>query len=407
MKILYYGTVCDLQGYERLLSRCSIKPSIATIVFETALLEGFAQNGADVEIISCPMISNWRDSKLFYWGRKQEKLTCGYTCTWLRTCNVMFLKQISRCIDGRKAIKQWLRENGGETCVILSYGVSPFLTKEIIRLSRKYGVKTCAIVPDLPRDMFLNSSVHTFKAWLRQKYLKPTLRIQGKYDGYVYLTEAMSQIINPNKPYIVMEGIMNGRVSLDVQEKKSDPRAIMYAGGLNEKYGVLNLIDAFESAALSNTELWLFGDGNAVERIKARAERNPAIRFWGRRDRDEILAYEKRATLLVNPRSTKDDFTKYSFPSKTIEYMQSGTPLLTTKLQGIPDEYFEYVFSVENNDPFALCDAIKAVMQLPETELAEMGLRASRFVEEIKNPQVQSRRIITFLLELVEHKNEN
>ena len=64
--------------------------------------------------------------------------------------------------------------------------------------------------------------------------------------------------------------------------------------------------------------------------------------------RKQGVAEELKATLLVNPRPTTEEFTIYSFPSKNMEYMASGTPLLTTKLPGMPEEYHQYVLAILN-----------------------------------------------------------
>ena len=398
MKVLYFGTVCDLEGYEQTVKRCKTKPTIATIVFESALLEGFRQNGLELDVFSTPMIPNFRHSKLLYWGRRRETLKCGYSCTWLRTMNVLFFKQITRRLDGRRVLKKWLLENRGEDLVVLTYGISPYLSKDILSLCRKYGARNCAIVPDLPRDMFMNLPKNSLGARLKQRYLKSTIRMQGKFDGYVYLTDAMSTEVNPNKPYVVMEGILNPLcVSEDHAEQKSSPRGIMYAGMLHEKYGILNLVDAFEAAKIADTELWLFGNGTAVEAIRAREAKNPRIRYFGSVTHDEILTYERQASLLVNPRSSKEQFTKYSFPSKTIEYMASGTPLLTTRLEGIPTEYFDYVFSVEDNGVMQLKNALLEIFSLSDEELSRRGKAAKQFILEHKNAKKQSRRVIDFL----------
>ena len=37
----------------------------------------------------------------------------------------------------------------------------------------------------------------------------------------------------------------------------------------------------------------------------------------------KIVKEEKKSTLLVNPRFTNEEYTKYSFPSKNMEYMAS------------------------------------------------------------------------------------
>lgn len=397
MKILYLGTVCELTEYEKILSVCKHKPTVATVVFENALLSGMYKNDADVTVFSYPMIPTVVDSKRLYWGNKHEKLPCGYTCTWLKTLNIPVFKQLSRKLDARRKIKNWIRENAGEDCIVLSYGIAPFLAKDIVSLCRKNKITSCAIVPDLPRDMYINSKKKSIVSWLKNQYLKFALKSQSEFDSYVYLTEAMSEVVAPQKPYIVMEGLLDTAEGVSQKHIKSNPRGIMYAGGLNEKYGIINLLDAFENANPPDAELWLFGNGNAVSTIEARAKVNPKIRLYGRKTRDEILSYEKKATLLVNPRSVKDEFTRYSFPSKIMEYMSSGTPVLMTKLQGIPGEYFDYAFGVDDNEPDQLAKAIESILLMPGDELENIGIRARRFIEENKNSVVQTSRILAFL----------
>ena len=166
---------------------------------------------------------------------------------------------------------------------------------------------------------------------------------------------------------------------------------------LHEKYGIGNLMDAFEKLNLPDTQLWLFGDGTAVAQIKERETVNPAIRYFGSVSREEILAYERQATLLVNPRDPNEEFTKYSFPSKTIEYMPSGTPLLTTKLKGIPAEYFDHVFTAEDNSVEALSAAMETALGCSGEELLAIGMAAQNFIRTQKNATQQSKRILTFL----------
>ena len=91
-------------------------------------------------------------------------------------------------------------------------------------------------------------------------------------------------------------------------------------------------------------ELWLFGSGDMEKDITDYCKSDQRIKYFGMVPREKVVKFEKKAKLLVNPRPTNNEFTKYSFPSKTIEYMASGTPLLTTRLPGIPSEYFDHVF---------------------------------------------------------------
>lgn len=390
--------MCDFEEYEKMLKNCKKKPTVASVIFESALLGGFSKNKTDITIYSFPMIPTFPESKYLCWMNKKQLLECGYQCVWLRTINVPFLKQISRKWDGERIIESWLDENKKEKCAILVYSIPPFLVRGILKYSKKYNVKCYAIVPDLLRNMYMNSNSCVIIDFLKQIYLKKALKLQGDFDGYIYLTAAMVNEVNKSKPYIVMEGIANSDLFNGLDDiKKSHPPAIMYAGRLHEKYGVLKLLDAFELANIPDAELWIFGDGSLENVVKQRALKNPKIRFWGRCPLGEVLEHEKKASLLVNPRSPKEEFTQFSFPSKTIEYMLSGTPLLTTKLPGIPLEYFDYVFSVDDNDEKLLAVAMKDILKKNTNQLQEFGLKAANFIRQEKNDKVQACKVLNFI----------
>ena len=185
MNILYFGTICDIEKYNKLIKKSRQKPSVASIVFETALLEGFKKNNVDMEIHSFPMIPAFPHSNILYFGDTIDHLKCGYKCRWLSTINIPVLKQISRCLDARKILKKWVKENR-EDGVIITYSIPPFLVNEILKYKRKYNIKAIAIVPDLLRDMYINENSESLITKLKQMYIKPALKLQGRYDGYVY-----------------------------------------------------------------------------------------------------------------------------------------------------------------------------------------------------------------------------
>ncbi len=399
MKILYFGTVCDLDHYYDFLEGSKYIPSVAPVVFESALLGGIYQNGVEAEIHSYPMIPTFPASKHLYFGNHTEKLSCGYTCRWLKTLNIPILKQVTRRNDAKKMLRRWLKENS-DNGAILTYSIPPFLIKTILKYASKYSVKVIPVVTDLLRDMYVNDSHKSTFSIFKNLYLKNAIKLQGECDGYIYLTEAMRDVVAPSKPYMVMEGIADiDNVSFE-SSVKAVPRAVMYAGALYEKYGIINLIKAFELIDNPDTELWIFGDGSAVSEIKKISEQNSRIKYFGSLPREKILEYEKKSVLLVNPRDPNEEFTKYSFPSKTIEYMLSGTPLLTTRLYGIPEEYFDYVFCANNNSVESLAAAIDIALQYSNEELEAMGRRAQKFIVENKNAKCQAEKIIRFISSL-------
>lgn len=80
------------------------------------------------------------------------------------------------------------------------------------------------------------------------------------------------------------------------------------------------------------------------DELKNICKRHSNIKYFGVIPNDYVVNKELKATILINPRPTNEEYTKYSFSSKNMEYMVFGTPVLTTKLSGMPEEYYPYVY---------------------------------------------------------------
>ena len=114
----------------------------------------------------------------------------------------------------------------------------------------------------------------------------------------------------------------------------------------------------------------------------------------------KIIKIQKYASLLVNPRPVEDEYTKYSFPSKNMEYMVSGTPVLTTDLPGMPQEYKEYVFIIEDYSIEGIKDKLCEIAGMDKKELMKAGQRAREFVLNKKNNIAQARKIVEMIYSL-------
>ena len=86
--------------------------------------------------------------------------------------------------------------------------------------------------------------------------------------------------------------------------------------------------------------------------------------------------------------------------------MVSGTPVLTTKLSGIPDEYFDYCFTADVFSANNIGKKITEILAMPEDELKAFGIKARQFVLNNKNSYVQSGKILQFIKRSVNHELE-
>ena len=392
MELLYFTTAISSGMFEEIVRTSSYKPSAAPQTFESNLIKGIKNiESVNLSLFSFPMVATFPSSKFVAWGQRYDEV-CGITTRWIPTINLAGLKQLTIRLSSYYILKQWLNKvkNTEDKCVII-YSVYLPIVKNIAKLCKKNGCKSVCIVTDLPRDMYANRKAKGLKKLMCDYLTKQAIKVQSDFWGYVYLTKHMREVVNDKAPYIVVEGIGESRTIKHIQKQN---KVVMYAGTLNKRFGIDIILKAFLHMNSSYT-LWIFGSGDYEKEVREYAEKCSNIVFWGRRPRNDILEYEMQASLLVNVRSADDDYTKYSFPSKMIEYMQSGTPLLTSRLEGIPDEYYQYVYVIDEVDEVHLADKLREIFA--DDGFATIGTKAREFIENNKNEMVQAKRIIELI----------
>ena len=260
------------------------------------------------------------------------------------------------------------------------------------------NIKMVLICPDLSIHMDLDAKKKPIKTFLKKIEHIVAQRLLKSVDGYVLFTEQMNNYFAKfEKPHVVIEGVYRDKYPLTSTAKKN---FIMHAGSLHYNIGIEELIAAYEQLLESGQELWFFGSGAMDTYIKQKAEENKGIKHMGFVDPEKLFEYEKQATLLINVRNPKAEYTKYSFPSKTFEYMASGTPFLTTDLPGIPEEYKSHLFLIENNSVDEVKKGLEYALGLTEQEREVFGEQAREFVLTQKNKIIQSAKMVDFLSQL-------
>lgn len=307
--------------------------------------------------------------------------------------NFPLLKHYMRYFTLRPHLKAWAMD-GKKNKALIAYAMTSPFTKAL-RYVKKLNpnIMTCLVVPDLPEYMNTSNKQSLLYSVLKN-FDRKTLDATLAYcDKYILLTEHMADYLGVND-YLVVEGIATEQ---KVIEQKHSSNVILYTGTLNEKYGILNLLDAFEKMENKNYRLVLCGTGDAENIIKQRAEKNDRIDFRGQLPREEILQLQREAAVLVNPRQGTEEFTKYSFPSKNLEYLSTGRPVVAYKLAGIPSEYDEYFFFVENETIQSFASKLDEVCSLSVEEQLAFGKRAADFVQKNKSKKAQGERILNFI----------
>jgi glycosyltransferase involved in cell wall biosynthesis len=201
-----------------------------------------------------------------------------------------------------------------------------------------------------------------------------------------------------SKPFLVIEAIVDSSECIHINTNQHNfGTYILYAGGIDLKYGIMELIESFQNIKRQDIELILCGGGDFANTLKIICNEFNNIHFLGIKTPEEIFELQKSALLLVNPRMNNQEFVKYSFPSKVVESMYSGTPLVHHMLPGIPEEYYEFSFVFSGDKVSDMTDTFNSLLSLTTDKLNEMGKSAKQFVSREKSAKIQTKKIIDFI----------
>ena len=393
MNIIYLSALSSKRVIENLYKKTNENPGFAVQKFNRLLVQGLIKNKQSVVVLSNPPITRFNTKTFIQCWDDEYEDTIRYK--YIPFFNITFIKHICVFVYVFFYVLFWGLNNRCEKRVICdSLSISASLAALIA--TKINGVKCCGVFTDIYGLIVGNKSksiINKLATNLHNKYSK-------MFTHYVLLTDEMNSVVNPNqRPYIVMEAICdNSECKSNYYEvAKSPQRIFLYAGGIEEKYGLKMLVDSFILAKDLTAELHIYGAGSYVPELLEQCKLDKRVKFYGVVSNAEVIEAEREASILVNPRFTSEEYTKYSFPSKNMEYMVSGTPVLTTRLPGMPKEYYDYVYFFENETVDAYVSSLRRMMDIDTEEHISKGNAAKSFVLREKNNVKQTARILDLL----------
>lgn len=316
---------------------------------------------------------------------------------------IPYLEILIKTLNIRKVARKWSSQHVKDNCVVIVYGMhSPYFVA--VSVIRKYvsNLTTVLIVPDLPEYYDFNMSpLKRILKWFDVKAMYASLSM---FNRYVIFSENMAEKLNLTRDnYMVMEGSIEsvaGNTLLEVAndaEAEDGKKRIVYTGSINEGYGIDILLRTFSCLRGEEFVLEIAGSGTEESRIKEYMKSDKRVVFHGYiSDKTRLREIQRKAMVLMCMIPTSNLATKYCFPSKLFEYMMSGNPTMSFKLDGMPREYFDYLIIMNSEDPTAIAAQIESISLLTPKERRDIGSRAAQFVFNKKNSYTQAKRIINF-----------
>lgn len=329
-----------------------------------------------------PVQSFPRTKKLFF-GAIKAKMSNGLTVRSLSHINLGALKIATLGLSAAWRTFTWAVKNRkADRRVVICYNLTAppawpisFLSK-IIQLDLVPFIGDIYVPGEVVKDTFL-----------RRVEFNGQKRLIPKADGLLIANQAIVQDFAPNRHSLLLEG---GVMESLVRRFESHPRKfdesfhVVYAGQLSVLNGVTLLLDALKLIDMPNLKVTIMGGGEFAATVKEAAQHDSRITFRGLCDHEQVLETYEQADLLVNLRRTDYQTHRYVFPSKVVECLATGRPLLTTCTGHVEGEFGDLVYMLKDESPIALAEAIKTIASHSKAERESVGARAKNHVLENK-----------------------
>lgn len=350
---------------------------VQTHKFAWSLARALSLTGSNVNFLSAMPVSNYpKMPRLLFAGKKFQSE--GYSGHFIGFVNLLVFKHLTRFFWCILYGVSYVKKN--RTDLLVVHGVhSPFLLFAIFL--KFFKIKIVAVLTD-PPGVFLPTD-GLFVMLLKRIDRLVVKALLSRFDGVIALTQALVDDFAPLESSFVMSGFLDPNlecVEFSRQVHASGVFKMAYAGGLSDAYGVNLLLEAVQKSNCASVQLFLYGKGELVTKIIEVSRQDSRIIYGGVVPPSDLPPLLSEFDLLVNPRPSSGSFVRHSFPSKIIEYMALNVPVLTTRLSGIPKNYFEHMYVVDDETASGLWKSIESVMNTPVQERGSVGLRARRFI---------------------------
>ncbi len=388
MNILYIGAF----SIESIINRY---PNLGLDRYKTSqfLIKGFKEiKYVNLDIITAPDVPSYPKLPM----RFKKEFDADNKVTSVGFKNIKGIKQFSIVRNLYKEACKIICQNDDKTYVIIPYMVFHHVCVAR-KLKKKFGDKVvvCQTIPDI----FFASKKLSAWYWMN-RYAQ---RNAVKSEAFVLFTKAMADYLNiPEEKYIVMESIIDGDIYntiSNVSKDSSDKLHVLYTGSLSSVHGVMKLVEMMKLIKRDDFELWITGMGPLSDKLKEAADKDSRIKFFGTVTKDKVFELQSKSDVLVNPRSDDDspELTRYMFPSKIMEYMLTGKPVVICRMSGIPEDYYQYVFVAEEGTAESLALLLNKVLDMSNDERLKFGESARSYILNNKTIPVQAKRIVDFI----------
>ena len=383
MNILVFSSAMTESDFAKYQDAAKIKPNPSNQNFYNKLIKALAINNNVAVVSHRPLVKGmFKQNTLYQDFAIDGKVKYYYTYNRCGKSFKILKEKQSIEKSAIKAIDDFISND----FIIVTDTLRVNLLKAAKKIAKQYGVKIVGMLTDNPFNLSSGSS------FVRNMLKKEV----SSLDGYLSLTHNLVNVFNEHLPSYVFEGLVN-----EENEGKKDPihNYFYFGGSLYERYGVKTLVDAFHETNL-NCKLVLAGSGPLDKYIEQLAEDDYRILYLSQISKEKNFAYMRNSIANINPRPLDKKLDEESVPSKLIEYLSVGTPVISTKYPKLYSLFKDDVTWIDGNDQLSMKIALESYDFSKQEEHLKKAATARRKVFEFYGLNVQAESINHFLAEI-------
>lgn len=392
--ILVLGLLYDHAAEQALLRDARVGLQAAVNQYQWGLIDGLTSVADRVHVVaSYPVGAFPAASRRVLYPRRLVRGTPRLTVEYPITLNLWVIREWIRAITMTRAVKRQLID--GKDIVLVVYSLQVAFSLVVHALKRRNpDLRVVLVVPDIPGKYGVPHPWWTPRGmWERLVGPLHSQLIQD-VDAFALLTDQMREVLEiGNRPCVVVEGFSPEQTNLRDHADAEPKFAVAYTGTLEMAFGLEDLFKAFALLPADRYELWIAGDGPARAYVTAQAAAHDNVKYLGFLDRAGVEKLQQQSTVLINPRPPEGSYTRYSFPSKTLAYLAAGRPVIMHRLAGVPTEYEDHLYYIDEHTPEAMARKISAVCSLGKAKLDAIGREGQKWAASTKSPQAQARKL--------------
>ena len=368
--------------------------------FQMNLINGIMENKRKLYVVNIPSMRHYPNYKKILFHRTKISIK-GIKGIHLGFINLPVINYITRYYTLKNELQRIIKKNPNEEFVVMSFGTYLPIDLAMLKIRKKFKkVKIFVEIGDLAGDKGAQTEKINIKNRIVQFLKKYEENLIKRFDYFGVMTEYMADALEiKNKPFVIIEGIYSEtcKRNNDIVSIETSKKIIFYAGSVTRQYGILHLLNAFSMIHGNEYNLYIAGNGDAVEDVERFAHKDNRIKYLGYLTPSEVDKYMNNAMVLINPRTSEHDYVKYSFPSKNMECLASGKPYIAHRLICNPTEYEKYILYPADESDIALAEMIIKVCNMNDDERMKLAKYGKNFILSQKNPKIQCKKIIDMI----------